>query len=298
MKKFRFSFFIPFLLAAFCTSICLAEFGNNNLANEPETNSQKTREELIEAIRKRLQSVEGKMKDFEKKDSPVTKNKLSEKNLASSDFTYNYSESQSSSDFSAADENNAAASNVPDWSKNPTGMYFLPFFGLSFSSDLEWTPSWSNSSGIASIPITIELKNGVLGGFRLGYSWENLYLEHKTFYFTNTLEGTSTSLPADGHLSGFSTLISAGLNFSFSDYVKWKVGGGVGATNQELDIDLGRKESESGLGLTYQFSTGVEFRPFEHFLLGFQYNWYFTPEFSTFSSRHLNSLELSLGYFH
>ena len=29
---------------------------------------------------------------------------------------------------------------LPDWSENSTGMYFLPFFGLGFSSDLEWTP--------------------------------------------------------------------------------------------------------------------------------------------------------------
>ena len=68
MKKFSFSFFISFLLATFCTSICFAEFGNNNLANEPETNSQKTREELIEGIRKRLQSVQGKMNALKKKD--------------------------------------------------------------------------------------------------------------------------------------------------------------------------------------------------------------------------------------
>ena len=291
MKKFRFSFFIPLLLASFCHSIGLAEFGNNNLVNEPEANSQKTREELIEGIRKRFQSVQGKMKRFEKKDPAITKNILPEKTLASSNFTYDDSEPKSSSDLSDADESNAESSNAPYWSENSTGMYFLPFFGLSFSSDLEWTPK--------SIPITIEQKNGFNGGFRLGYSWESLYLEHKTFYFTNTLEDTSTSLPADGHFSGFSTLVSAGLNFSFSDYVKWKVGGGVGATNQELDVDLdGVKKSESALGLTYQFSTGVELRPFEHFLLGFHYNWYFTPEFSTFSDRHLNSLELSLGYFH
>ena len=294
MKKFSFSFFISFLLATFCTSICFAEFGNNNLANEPETNSQKTREELIEGIRKRLQSVQGKMKRFEKKEPAITKNKLPEKTLASSNFTYEYSEPQSSSDLSIADENNPEGSNAPYWSENSTGMYFLPFFGLGFSSDLEWTPN-------SNIPITIEQKNGFLGGFRLGYNWENLYLEHRTFYFDNIIEnGSAPSVSmADGHLSGFSTLVSAGLNFSFSDYVKWKVGGGVGATNQELDIDLnGVKESESGLGLTYQFSTGVELRPFEHFLLGFHYNWYFTPEFSAFSGRHLNSLELSLGYFH
>ena len=293
MKKFRFLFFIPFLLASICTSICLAQFGNNNLANESAINSQKTREEVIEAIRKRLQSVEGKMKSFEKKDSPITKNKLSEKTLASSHFTYNYSEPQSSSDLSAADENNAGSSNVPDWSANSTGMYFLPFFGLSFSSDLEWTPD--------KIPITIDQKNGFLGGFRLGYSCESLYLEYKTFYFKNTIENASATpllMAADGHLFGFSTLVSAGLNFSFSDYVKWIVGGGVGATNHELDIDLnGVKKSESALGLTYQFSTGIEFRPVEHFLLGIHYNWYYTQEFSAFSSRHLNSFELSLGYF-
>ena len=288
MKKLRFSFFIPLLLATFCTSICLAEFGNNNLANKPETNSQKTREELIEGIRKRLQSVQGKMKLFEKKEPVITKNKLPEKTLASSNFTYDYSESQSSSNLSIADENNAAGNNVPDWSENSTGMYFLPFFGLGFSSDLEWTPN--------SNPITIEQKNGFLGGYTLGYNWESLYLEHKMFYFNNSFENTSPFV-TDGHFSGFSTLVSAGLNFSFSDYVKWKVGAGVGATNQELDIDILDK-SESGLGLTYQFSTGIEFRPFEHFLLGFHYNWYFTPEFSNFSSRHLNSLELSLGYFH
>ena len=132
MKKLRFSFFIPLLLATFCTSICLAEFGNNNLANKPETNSQKTREELIEGIRKRLQSVQGKMKLFEKKEPVITKNKLPEKTLASSNFTYDYSESQSSSNLSIADENNAAGNNVPDWSENSTGMYFLPFFGLGF----------------------------------------------------------------------------------------------------------------------------------------------------------------------
>jgi len=234
------------------------------------------------------------MKRFEKKDTAITKNKLPEKTLASSNFTYESAKPESSSDLSITDEKNAAGSNVPDWSENSTGMYFLPIFGLSFSSDLEWTPS--------NIPITIEQKNGFLGGFRLGHSWESLYLEHKTFYFNNIIENgsaPSVSIAADGHLSGISTLVSAGLNFSFSDYVKWKVGGGVGATNQELDIDLnGVKESESGLGLTYQFSTGVELRPFEHFVLGFHYNWYFTPEFSAFSDRHLNSLELSLGYFH
>ncbi len=102
MKKFRFSFFIPFLLAAFCNSICLAEFGNNNLANEPETNSQKTREELIEGIRKRLQSVQGKMKRFEKKEPAITKNKLPEKTLASSNFTYESAKPESSSDDSAS----------------------------------------------------------------------------------------------------------------------------------------------------------------------------------------------------
>jgi len=287
MKKFRFSFFIPFLLTAFCTSICLAKFGNNNLANEPEPNSKKTREELIEGIRKRLQSVQGKMKRFEKKDTAITKNKLPEKNLASSNFNYESAKFESSSDLSAA-ENNPEGSNAPYWSENSTGMYFLPFFGLSFSSDLEWTPS--------NIPITIEQKNGFLGGYKLGYNWESLYLEHKMFYFKNNFENTSAFV-SDGHLSGFSTLVSGGLNFSFSDYVKWKVGAGVGATNQELDIDVVDKP-ESGLGLTYQFSTGVELRPFEHFLLGFHYNWYFTPEFSAFSGRHLNSLELSLGYFH
>ena len=291
MKKFSFSFFIPFLLTAFCTSICFAEFGNNNLPNEPEPNSPKTREELIEGIRKRLQSVQGKMKRFEKKEPAITKNKLPEKNLASSNFNYESAKPESSSDLSAA-ENNPEGNNAPYWSENSTGMYFLPFFGLSFSSDLEWTRSNSN----INIPITIEQKNGFLGGYKLGYNWESLYLEHKMFYFKNNFENTSPFV-TDGQFSGFSTLVSGGLNFSFSDYVKWKVGAGVGATNQELDIVI-LDRSESGVGLTYEFSTGVELRPFEHFLLGFHYNWYFTPEFSAFSGRHLNSLELSLGYFH
>jgi opacity protein-like surface antigen len=294
MKKFRFLFFIPFLLASICTSICLAQFENNNLANESAINSQKTREEVIEAIRKRLQSVEGKMKSFEKKDSPITKNKLSEKNLASSNFTYNYSEPQSSSDLSAADENKVGGSNVPDWSENSTGMYFLPFFGLSFSSDLEWTPP-------SNIQITIEQKNGFLSGFRLGYSWENLYLEQKTFYFSNNIAQVNPFISGEnkGDISGISTMIIAGLNFHLSDYVEWNIGGGVGGTRQQLDIQYGGAppKTESGHVFTYQFSTGIEFRPVEHFILGIHYNWYYTKEFSDFSSRHLNSFELSLGYF-
>ena len=81
----------------------------------------------------------------------------------------------------------------------------IPLACISFHS-LGWVSLLTWNGLPVNIPITIEQKNGFLGGFRLRYNWENLYLEHRTFYFDNIIENgsaPSVSMAADGHLSAF-----------------------------------------------------------------------------------------------
>jgi opacity protein-like surface antigen len=255
-----------------------------------EIKSKKTRKELIDEIQRKAQSVQGKILVFEQNNLDKKKSPK----LPSKKFTNtNQNISQDADLFrSVSDTTPSKIKPEPHWNDNSSGIYFLPFWGLTYATKLDWTPT--------SIPISIESANGFLSGFRLGYDWKHIYLEQKSYYFLNKIEKATPDLlgETEGDISGFSTFLSAGLNFPLSEYVEWNVAGGIGGTSQQLDIQFTNVDmSDSGLVIAYQFSTGIEFRPVEHFLLGIHYNWYYTQEFSAFSSRHLNSFELSLGYF-
>ena len=100
-----------------------------------------------------------------------------------------------------------------------------------------------------------------------------------------------------GESSGFGGMISGGLRYDFTRFFSGSLGGGFGFVQQELSMSImGIPVEDEDFMFTYHFFSGLELRPFEHFLIGLRYRWSRVGEMEYFSSRQIHFAELSAGY--
>ena len=180
---------------------------------------------------------------------------------------------------------------VPE-STDRIGFYILPFVGLQGSEDLEWKSFGGD--------FEIEEKNGISSGVRVGHEWKYAFTDFQLSGFNNSFEEIDIGFPGiefSGESSGFGGLISGGLRYDFTRFLSASLGGGFGFVQQELSMSImGIPVDDEDLLFTYHFFTGLEFRPFEHFLIGLRYRWSRVGEMEYFSSRQIHFAELSAGY--
>ena len=184
---------------------------------------------------------------------------------------------------------------VPDKvveSTDRIGFYILPFVGLQGSQDLEWKSFGGD--------FEIEEENGISWGVRVGHEWKYAFTDFQLSGFNNSFEEMDIGFPGvefSGESSGFGGLISGGLRYDFTRFLSASIGGGFGFVQQELSMSImGIPVDDEDLLFTYHFFTGLELRPFEHFLIGLRYRWSRVGEMEYFSSRQIHFAELSAGY--
>jgi len=185
--KTRSIFFHFVLLLGICwvpASFAQIKPEDNDLQNL--RNSNKSRKELIQGMRKRLQNFQGKMKSMGMNAEPIQsptsrKNALPQKRF-SSEFTYG-STAQSTDTVVKPESHtdNNESLHLPTWHENKSGFYFLPFVGFSYASNVDYHSSIG--------PVELQRKNGYNTGYRLGYDFGNLFLEKKDHYNPNQIEG-------------------------------------------------------------------------------------------------------------
>jgi opacity protein-like surface antigen len=172
------------------------------------------------------------------------------------------------------------------------GFYILPFVGLQSSQDLEWKSFGGD--------FEIEEKNGISWGLRVGHEWEYAFTDFQLSGFTNSFDEMDIGFPGvefSGESSGFGGMISGGLRYDFTRFLSASLGGGFGFVQQELSMSImGIPVEDEDLLFTYHLFTGLELRPFEHFLIGLRYRWSRVGEMEYFSSRQIHFAELSAGY--
>ena len=184
---------------------------------------------------------------------------------------------------------------VPDKvieSTDRIGFYILPFVGLQGSEDLEWKSFGGD--------FEIEEENGISWGVRVGHEWKYAFTDFQLSGFNNSFEEMDIGFPGvefSGESSGFGGMISGGLRYDFTRFLSASLGGGFGFVQQELSISImGIPVDDEDLLFTYHLFTGLELRPFEHFLIGLRYRWSRVGEMEYFSSRQMHMAELSMGY--
>ena len=172
------------------------------------------------------------------------------------------------------------------------GFYVLPFIGFQSSQELEWKSVGGN--------FEIEEKNGVSWGLRVGHDWKYAFTDFQLSGFNNSFEEMDIGFPGvefSGESSGFGGMISGGLRYDFTRFLSASLGGGFGFVQQELSMSImGIPVEDEDFMFTYHFFSGLELRPFEHFLIGLRYRWSRVGEMEYFSSRQIHFAELSAGY--
>ncbi len=294
-----FSIFVVFILFASTLS-----WGQEAIDTTPPTsrelrNKPNEREKLLNRIKLRMESVQGKIASMQKSTpGPSPVGLSSERKPSKPDNRIQ----PSSTPALKKDQGNPAiqptveSSNKPQWSDNSNGLYFLPFAGFFYSSNVQW----STPTDI----LDLDQEYGYDAGVRMGYGWRNFYLELKVAHFKNEMSGEKIgSFTINGDFSSLSTLAAMGLKFPLTDHTSLSIGGGIGFTHQEAKFVSPTAKSYQDLSSNYFASTGFEFRPFEHLILGMHYHWYHMNDFSSgspsvsFSDRDIHAIELSLGYF-
>jgi opacity protein-like surface antigen len=172
------------------------------------------------------------------------------------------------------------------------GFYVLPFIGFQSSQELEWKSVGGD--------FEIEENDGVSWGIRVGHEWKYAFTDFQLSGFNNSFEEMDIGFPGvefSGESSGFGGMISGGLRYDFTRFFSGSLGGGFGFVEQELSLSImGIPVEDEDFMFTYHFFTGLELRPFEHFLIGLRYRWSSVGEMEYFSSRQMHFTELSAGY--
>ena len=172
------------------------------------------------------------------------------------------------------------------------GFYVLPFIGFQSSQELEWKSVGGD--------FEIEENDGVSWGIRVGHEWKYAFTDFQLSGFNNSFEEMDIGFPGvefSGESSGFGGMISGGLRYDFTRFFSGSLGGGFGFVEQELSLSImGLPVEDEDFMFTYHFFTGLEIRPFEHFLIGLRYRWSRVGEMEYFSSRQMHFTELSAGY--
>lgn len=177
------------------------------------------------------------------------------------------------------------------------GFYLLPFIGINFAEDFDWTPSASASTK------KMQQSTGFSYGFISGKSWDNLFVEFDLGYLKNQINGfegevvTPFSMFKDGHTRLLKMHINTGLSIDLGEMAQLQLGGGLGLSHQKVLMDwIGSTVKEEDSALGHQFFSEIHFNPTKDFKLGLKYEWNSVPEINTISSRQIHQISLLAGY--
>lgn len=174
----------------------------------------------------------------------------------------------------------------------PRGMggYVLPFFGITKADGLNWNTQFGGE-------IELKQKNGHSFGYRIGHRWSIIFMDFQMSYHENEIEafesGGRTFLPGMSKVLAYNGSIGAKIYINPKTFIT--LGAGLGASDQSIKLD---SISEDDVVMNYQFFTGLNYFPAEHFQVGLRYRWVKTEVMDIFSSHDLHIGEISLGYSH
>jgi opacity protein-like surface antigen len=170
------------------------------------------------------------------------------------------------------------------------GGYILPFFGITKADGLNWKTQFGGE-------IELKQKNGHSFGYRIGHRWSIIFMDFQMSYHENEIEafesGGRTFLPGMSKVLAYNASIGAKMYINPKTFIT--LGGGLGASDQSIKQD---SISEDDVVLNYQFFTGLNYFPSEHFQVGLRYRWVKTEAMDIFSSHDLHIGEISIGYSH
>lgn len=177
------------------------------------------------------------------------------------------------------------------------GFYLLPFIGINFAGDFDWTPSSSASAK------KMQQSTGISYGIISGKSWDNIFVEFDLGYLQNEINGfegevvTPFNMFKDGHARLLKLHINSGLSIDLGEMAQLHLGGGLGLSHQKILMDwIGSTVKEEDSALGHQFFSEIHFNPTEDFKLGLKYEWSSVPEINTISSRQIHQISLLAGY--
>ena len=177
------------------------------------------------------------------------------------------------------------------------GFYLLPFIGVNFAEDFDWTPSSSSSTK------KMQQSTGFSYGFISGKSWDNFFVEFDLGYLLNEIDGfegevvTPFNMFKSGHTRLLKMHINTGLSIDLGEMAQLHIGGGLGLSHQKVLMDwIGSTVKEDNAALGHQLFSEIHFNPTEDFKLGLKYEWNSVPRINTISSRQIHQISLLAGY--
>ena len=122
-------------------------------------------------------------------------------------------------------------------------------------------------------------------------------MDFQMSYHENEIEafesGGRTFLPGMSKVLAYNASIGAKIYINPKTFIT--LGAGLGASDQSIKLD---SISEDDVVMNYQFFTGLNYFPAEHFQVGLRYRWVKTEVMDIFSSHDLHIGEISIGYSH
>ena len=177
------------------------------------------------------------------------------------------------------------------------GFYLLPFIGINFAEDFDWTPSSSSSAK------EMQQSTGFSYGIISGKSWDNFFVEFDLGYLLNEIDGfegevvTPFNMFKDGHTRLLKMHINTGLSIDLGEMAQLHIGGGLGLSHQKVLMDwIGSTVKEENAALGHQLFSEIHFNPSENFKLGLKYEWNSVPRINTISSRQIHQISILAGY--
>lgn len=168
-------------------------------------------------------------------------------------------------------------------------FYILPFVGMQTTSNLEFETFGGS--------VEANLKNGLSTGVQFGYNWHNFFAEFQLSYHQNNITGINQALKMNGEIDGLGFHFSSGARINFNEAFSSVVGVGAGGTEQKIQFSLsGTSFEKKDFLFSSNLFLGIEFTPVDQLILGLRYRYIFIDDMDSFSTRYLNSLELSAGY--
>ena len=260
----------------------------------------------IEVLSSRIQAFHERFSKFDsgyRKHSPIPEQNTAELSL-------------SSVPENLTDENEDLSEGTLDIKNGSTtskiGMYFIPFVGLQYADDVRFATqvAFPTASGLPNIEIDDEL--GFVSGLRLGFQKDFFFLEtdltHSEVEF-DTLNIPDILKPVliiddfHGDVEQTGLFISGGFKYNLSDYILFKIGGGIGIMKQEISgsvsfFGTSEEYNEKEIIFIYQFLAGFNFNISEKIHFGLRYRWLDVGqgEADFLSSRDAHLAELSIGY--
>ena len=172
------------------------------------------------------------------------------------------------------------------------GTYFLPFAGLSKSSNLSWKVPKTGAK------YNVKQSNGFVVGAECGYQWDLFFTSIGFKYNQSTLKsielgGTTMSFEGKEYLFGL--FLSEGITLSFREKWSFSASIGLGFVFQDYSALLARTFDHNDFDFTstYNFSTSINFYPTENFNIGLGYKFIRVGDLEYYTARNMNIITLS-----